>query len=134
VYGPWALATGASAGIGQEFARQAVASGIDVGLVARREEQLKEVAGEVTERYRVLARVVPLDLAREGILGPVREATDDLDIGLVTSNAGASNPGTFIALPHERLREIVQPNVLTHLRLRAPLPPAPRHPWTRWST
>ena len=43
-YGPWALVTGASSGIGQEFARQAAASGINVVLVARREERLKEVA------------------------------------------------------------------------------------------
>src|SRR5437762_8597042 len=92
VYGPWALVTGASAGIGQEFARQAAASGINVVLVARRAERLKEVAAELTARYGVQGRVVPLDLAREGVLDTVREATDDLDIGLVISNAGAGNP------------------------------------------
>ncbi len=43
-YGPWALVTGASSGIGVEFARQAAANGINVVLVARREEHLKEVA------------------------------------------------------------------------------------------
>jgi uncharacterized protein len=80
-YGPWALVTGASSGIGEEFARQAAASGINVVLVAR------------------------------------REATDDLDIGLVVSNAGTGNPGPFTSLPHERLREAVQLNVITHLDL-----------------
>jgi uncharacterized protein len=44
VYGPWALVTGASSGIGEEFARQVAASGIDVVLLARRPERLKEVA------------------------------------------------------------------------------------------
>jgi uncharacterized protein len=117
VYGPWALVTGASAGIGREYARQAAASGINVVLVARREEQLRELAAEVTARYGVQARVMPLDLRREGILDRVREATDALDIGLVISNAGAGNPGPFIALQHERLREIVQLNVITHLDL-----------------
>jgi uncharacterized protein len=117
VYGPWALVTGASSGIGEEFARQAAASGINVVLVARREERLKEVAGGLAARYDVETRVVPLDLGRDGILGPVREATGDLDIGLVISNARAGNPGPFISLPHERLREIVQLNVITHLDL-----------------
>jgi hypothetical protein len=82
-YGPWALVTGASSGIGEEFARQVAASGINVVLVARREERLREVAADLTARYEVQARVVALDLGRDGILGPVRQATDDLDIGLV---------------------------------------------------
>jgi len=116
-YGPWALVTGASSGIGEEFARQVAASGINVVLVARREERLREVAAELTARYAVQARVVALDLGRDGILGPVRQATDDLDIGLVVSNAGTGNPGPFVSLPHERLREVVQLNVITHLDL-----------------
>jgi NAD(P)-dependent dehydrogenase (short-subunit alcohol dehydrogenase family) len=44
VYDPWALITGASSGIGEEFARQAAANEINVVLPARREERLKEVA------------------------------------------------------------------------------------------
>ena len=41
VYGPWALITGASSGIGEEYARQVAASGINVVLLARREQRLK---------------------------------------------------------------------------------------------
>ncbi len=117
VYGPWALVTGASSGIGQEFARQAAANGINVVLLARREERLNEVAAEIRARYDVETRVVAVDLSRDGILEPVTEVTDDLDIGLVVSNAGAGNPGPFISLSHERLREIVQLNVISHLDL-----------------
>src|ERR1700719_1559487 len=43
-FGPWALVTGASSGIGKEFAQQIAASGINIVLVARREDLLKEVA------------------------------------------------------------------------------------------
>src|SRR5512146_1557995 len=117
VYGPWALVTGASSGIGEEFARQMAANGINVVLVARREDRLKEVAAELTTRYDVQARVVAADLGRDGILDRVAEATGDLDIGLVVSNAGTGNPGPFISLPRERLREVVQLNVITHLDL-----------------
>jgi len=116
-YGPWALITGASSGIGEEFARQAATNGINVVLVARREERLNEVAAQLEATYNVEARVVAVDLGRDGILDPITEATDDLDIGLVVSNAGAGNPGPFISLPHDRLREIVQLNVVTHLDL-----------------
>jgi short-subunit dehydrogenase len=117
VYGPWALVTGASSGIGEEFARQAAASGINVVLLARGTERLKEVAGSLRARYGVETRTVAVDLGQDGILNPVAEATDDLDIGLVVSNAGAGNPGPFISLPRARLREVVQLNVITHLEL-----------------
>jgi short-subunit dehydrogenase len=116
-YGPWALVTGASSGIGEEFARQAAANGINVVLLARGEERLKDVAGSLTASYRVHTRTVAIDLGQDGILDPVAEATDDLDIGLVISNAGAGNPGPFISLPRARLREIVHLNVTTHLEL-----------------
>ena len=117
VYGPWALVTGASSGIGEEFARQAAANGINVVLLARGEERLKQVATSLAARYHVQTRTVALDLSRDGILDKIAEVTDDLDVGLLVSNAGAGNPGPFISLPRERLREIVQLNVITHLDL-----------------
>jgi short-subunit dehydrogenase len=109
--------TGASSGIGEEFARQAAANAINVVLLARGEERLKEVAASLTARYQIDTRTVAIDLGQDGILDSVAQATDDLDIGLVVSNAGAGSPGPFISLPRARLREIVQLNVITHLEL-----------------
>src|SRR5258708_29421978 len=91
-FGPWALVTGASSGIGKEFARQIAASGINVVLVARREELLKQVGGEFSKRYGVEHRVVVLDVSREDFIGRLASATNDLDLGLVISNAGTRNP------------------------------------------
>src|SRR6266404_5866362 len=85
-FGPWALVTGASSGIGKEFARQIAASGINIVLVARREE-LKEVGVEFSKRFGVEHRVIVLDVSREDFIGQLASATDDLDIGLVVSNA-----------------------------------------------
>ncbi|HEY3529672.1 MAG TPA: SDR family NAD(P)-dependent oxidoreductase [Nocardioides sp.] len=117
VYGPWALVTGASSGIGAEFARQIAASGINVVLVARSQERLRDVATSLQRDHHVDTRTISLDLGQDGILDRIAEATDDLDIGLVVSNAGAGNPGPFISLPLAGLREIVQLNVITHLEL-----------------
>lgn len=75
VYGPWALVTGGSSGIGEEVARQAAANGINV-LLARREERLKEVAVGLTARYAVQTRVAAVDLGRDGILTPGRRERD----------------------------------------------------------
>ena len=116
-YGPWALVTGASSGIGEEFARQAAASGINVVLLARGEERLKDVAASLAAGYQVQTRTVAVDLGQDGILAAVGEATDGLDIGLVVSNAGAGNPGPFISLSRARLRELVHLNVIAHLEL-----------------
>src|SRR5882757_5629545 len=99
-FGPWALVTGASSGIGKEFARQIAASGINVVLVARREDLLKKAGVEFSKRYGVEHRIVVLDVSQEGFIEQLASDTDDLDIGLVVSNAGTGNPGEF--LKHDR--------------------------------
>jgi NAD(P)-dependent dehydrogenase (short-subunit alcohol dehydrogenase family) len=52
-FGPWALVTGASPGIGRAFARQIPASGIDVVLVARREALLAELGRAISQEFGV---------------------------------------------------------------------------------
>jgi len=95
-FGPWALITGASSGIGREFARQIAASGINVVLVARRESLLEEAGVEFSRAYGVEYRTVVADLSQDGFMDRLIPATDHLDIGLVVSNAGAANPGEFL--------------------------------------
>jgi uncharacterized protein len=114
-FGRWALATGASSGIGKEFARQIAASGINIVLVARREALLKEVGVELSNRYGVEHRVVALDVSRENFIEQLASATDDLDIGLVVSNAGTGNPGEFLKQDRQHLRETVRLGAMAHL-------------------
>jgi hypothetical protein len=114
-FGPWALVTGASSGIGKEFAQQIAASGISVVLVARREGLLKEAGVEVSKRYGVEHRIVVLDLSREGFIEQLASATDDLDIGLVVSNAGTGDPGEFLKHDRQLLRETVRLSAMAHL-------------------
>ena len=114
-FGPWALVTGASSGIGREFARQIAASGINVVLVARREALLDEVGKAIANEFKVQYRTVVADLSQAGFLENLAKATDDLDIGLVVSNAGTGNPGEFLKSDREQLESLLRLNTLAHL-------------------
>src|ERR1700680_37325 len=114
-FGPWALITGASSGIGREFARQIAASGIHVALVGRREPLLRTVGAECTRESGVQHRIIPLDLSEPDFLPVLADATRDLDIGLVVSNAGTGNPGEFLKHDRQLLRETVQLGAMAHL-------------------
>jgi uncharacterized protein len=114
-FGPWALVTGASSGIGKEFARQIAASKINLVLVARREALLKEVGVELSKRFGVEHRVVVLDVSREDFIGQLASATDDLDIGLVVSNAGTGNPGEFLKHDRQSLQAALRLSTMAHL-------------------
>src|SRR5258705_9050510 len=111
-FGPWALVTGASSGIGKEFARQIAASGINVVLVARRESLLDEVGQGLAKDFNVQYRTVVADLSQEGFLDKLAEATNDLDIGLVVSNAGTGNPGEFLKIDRGELENLLRLNTL----------------------
>src|SRR5271163_3010464 len=114
-FGPWALITGASSGIGKEFARQIAASGINVVLVARRETALTEVGRTIAKVFKVQYRAIVMDLSQEGFIPKLAEQTKDLDIGLVVSNAGTGNSGEFLKLDRQMLQETLRLNTMSHL-------------------
>src|ERR1700731_68400 len=114
-FGPWALVTGASSGIGEEFARQIAASGIHVALVGRREPLLRNVGTECTRASGVQHRIIPLDLSEPDFLPALADATFDLDIGLVVSNAGTGNPGEFLKHDRQLLQATLRLNTMAHL-------------------
>src|SRR5258706_15528367 len=114
-FGPWPLVTGASSGIGKEFARQIAASRINIVLVARREDLLKEVGVELSKSYGVEHRILVLDVSREDFIGQLASATDDLDIGLVVSNAGTGNPGDFLKVDRQLHQATLRVGTMAHL-------------------
>ena len=114
-FGPWALVTGASSGIGKEFARQIAASGIHVALVGRREPLLRTLGAECTRASGVQHRIIPLDLSEPDFLPALADAMRDLDIGLVVSNAGTGNPGEFLKHDRQLLQATLRLNTVAHL-------------------
>jgi short-subunit dehydrogenase len=94
-YGPWALVAGASEGLGAAFAREIAARGLNLVLVARRENALRELAHEICAAHRVEVRIVAVDLADPDLLAPIRAATEGLTIGLLVYNAAFSEIGRF---------------------------------------
>jgi short-subunit dehydrogenase len=116
-FGPWALVTGASSGIGKEFARQLAASGLNLVLVARRLPLLEEIGRTLACKYGINYRAIALDLSQEDFLERLETVTRDLEIGLVVSNAGTANPGEFLSSDPSLLHQMVRLCVLAHLDL-----------------
>jgi len=97
-YGPWALVTGASYGLGAEFARQLAAMGFNLVLAARTENLLTELARALEREHHITAKIIVIDLAREDMLDTIKKTTDSLEIGLLINNAGQSKVGPFLNL------------------------------------
>jgi short-subunit dehydrogenase len=109
-YGGWALVTGASAGLGAEFARALARDGVDCALSARREDRLRALADELEQTYRVETRVIPADLSQPADVDRLAEAVGDLDVGILVNNAGFGHAGRFDKLDPERLRDMIEVN------------------------
>jgi short-subunit dehydrogenase len=116
-FGPWAIVTGASSGMGKEFARQLAASGLHLVLVARRLTTLEEIGHSLSTAFGVQYRAVGLDLTSDDFLGKMEEATHDLDIGLVVSNAGVTRTGDFLTMDDQVWQQSLRLNVKAHLDL-----------------
>ncbi len=95
-FGPWALVTGASSGIGESFARRLAEIEMNLVLVARREDRLRKLAEDLQSRHEVSTRVVPVDLSRDDFLPIIERATNDLQVGLLVNNAGIATAGKFL--------------------------------------
>jgi short-subunit dehydrogenase len=116
-YGPWALVAGASEGIGAAFARALAQRGLDLVLVARRDEPLRALAEELTARAGVQARCLPLDLARADAAARLEQELRDLEVGLLVYNAARAPVGAFLELPLEDQLAVLDVNARSPLSL-----------------
>ncbi len=122
-----ALVTGASAGIGEAFARRLAGEGTSLVLVARRKTRLQALAKELGGKGGVKAEVLAADLAVPDGIAAVEQRLAAGDVDLVVNNAGFGSVGEFHALPLDREMGEIQLNVtalawLTHAALNAMVP------------
>ncbi len=114
-----ALITGASRGIGYELARLFAASGYDLVLVARSEDDLEAAAEEFEDEHDIEATVIAMDLARLEAPRELYEKTTERDIQIdaLVNNAGFASYGEFTETNLEKELDEIQLNVstVTHL-------------------
>ncbi len=121
---PTALITGASAGLGEEFARQLAAKNTDLVLVARNEGPLRELAEELTRSYGIKTEVLTADLTDDDDIEKVADYIKEHRIDTLINNAGFGLPLTFDKndiddeVDHMRIH-IEAPMVLSHAALNS---------------
>ncbi|XP_043933014.1 very-long-chain 3-oxoacyl-CoA reductase-like [Protopterus annectens] len=95
-YGKWAVVTGATGGIGKAYANELAKRGLNVVLISRSLEKLKQVATEIEEKYGGKTKVIQADFTSGGpIYDTIQSSLKDLEIGILVNNVGM----TFTEVP-----------------------------------
>lgn len=109
------LITGASGGIGLEFAKVFAENGFDVVLVARNKDKLDKTARALTETYKVKAYAIQADLSCENGAKEVYEAVTELGIAVdqLVNNAGAGKAGRVVDTEPDEMRKLINLNAVS---------------------
>jgi len=116
-YGPIALITGASSGIGLAFAEELAERGFDLVLVARRVDRLQELTEKLERRHGTKVSICDADLSQPNAPSELHRLVAGRDIGLVISNAGFSVRGLHESLDPDELTEMLTVNCHAPLHL-----------------
>lgn len=117
-YGPWGLIVGASDGCGALFAERLAQQGVNVALVARRQQLLDSVAEAIHGRTGVETRTLAIDLTHADASQSIIDATADIEVGMLVYCAGGDpNYQPFLANPVSAAEALLQRNCLVLMRL-----------------
>jgi len=116
-YGPWALITGGTSGIGAALADQLAAQGLNIVLVARRAELLAQKSEALQKQYAVEVTTIQADLSKHEDIEKVLSGTKDLEVGLVIPCAGIENHGVATEIDLDSDLAMLQLNVVSTFAL-----------------
>ncbi len=111
---PWALVTGASSGLGVDFARELAEADHNLVLVARQAEPMHLLASELEKSFEIQTKVISLDLAKLGVGLELKKIMDaeNIAIEVLINNAGRGLYGPFIEQPLETTLGMLELNIL----------------------
>ncbi|KAK6429988.1 hypothetical protein LTR95_013862 [Oleoguttula sp. CCFEE 5521] len=119
--GSWALVTGASDGLGKEYALQLAAKGFNVLLVSRTQSKLDTLASDISSKYKVETKTLAMDFAANNDKDYAKLAAlvKDLDLSILINNVGLSHsiPVPFNDTPEQEIKDIITINCLATLRV-----------------
>lgn len=112
--GKWALVTGASSGLGVEFAKLFAERRANLVLVARRMEPMNRLAEELTRKHSLQIVVIGMDLSRPGAAAELKSDLDarGIAIGSLVNNAGYGMYGGFLDQKLEAISGMMRVNML----------------------
>jgi short-subunit dehydrogenase len=119
-----ALITGASSGLGAEFARQLAAKGYNLVLTSRRAERLQQLASELQSRFPIEIRIQPADLSKLSEIDALVSTITSLPhLDLLVNNAGFGTVGRFYRVDPEKELAMLNVHMVAPVMLtRAALP------------
>ncbi|KUJ10521.1 NAD(P)-binding protein [Mollisia scopiformis] len=122
--GTWAVITGASDGLGKEYAIQLAQKGFNLVLISRTESKLQTLSTEITQKYagsNIQVKILAMDFSKndEGDYAKLKALVDGLDVGILVNNVGQSHsiPVPFIITPKDEMRDIIAINCIATLRV-----------------
>ena len=116
-YGPWALVTGASIGIGKSISEQLAQQGLNLVAVARNQANLETLKNDLEAKYAIRVETIAEDLSKSEASSVIAEKTSGIDIGLLIANAGIENNGPFIDNDANDESRLLALNVISPMQL-----------------
>ena len=113
----WAVITGASSGIGREFAYQLASKGYNIALVARNAAKLEALSADIQKQFQQESRVISMDLTSPSFIHELADRTADLNVTMVINNAGFGTFGPFTDIDDDREADMITLNCTAVTRI-----------------